>query len=193
MADIVPVLNNPQVESVEFNAAVSENMLQTIAGAQTFLNYFSYFQKRFDINGLYSLAPSFPQYGVDGISVFEFNAQIIDVWLFNQIAGSSGSTTVDIQVMASPGGSWTSIFTTQPSISWQAGNDVWVGSVNPSLIGSLYNPLPAYSPPINTTAAVLDSTITNAIPAWAAMRCVLNGAQVGGQNAGVIVHFRNTN
>ena len=191
MADIVPVLNNPQVESVEFNAAVSENMLQTIAGAQTFLNYFTYAQKRFDINGLYSLAPSFPQYGVDGISVFEFNAQIIDVWLFNQIAGSSGSTTVDIQVMASPGGTWTSIFTTQPSISWQAGNDIWTGAVNPALIGSQYNPLPAYVPPPNTTAAVLNSVITDAIPAWTAMRCVLNSAQVGGQNSGVILHFRN--
>ena len=195
MVDISPLLNNPQLQANQAFAAVSEANLQTIAGAQTFINYFTYEQKRFDFNGPYpDVAAFLPFAGTDNVSIFEFSAQVIDVWLYCQVPGSSGSTTIDLQIMNTPGGTWTSIFTTLPSISYQAGTDVWVGSVNPSLIGSQYAPSPAYTPPVNTTAGVLNSSISNLIPAWTAIRAVMTASQNSpASNACIIVHYRNTN
>lgn len=191
MSDLIPVRNNVQTQGAQFLSAVSENLIQTMAGASNFNNYFNYGQKDFFFNGFYSTAPSYPQYGVDGFEFTEFPTQIIDVWLFGQIAGSSGTTEVDIQVTPTSGGSWTSIFTTTPKISYLAGNDAFVGSVNPSIIGQQYTPSPPYVVPTNVTQGVLNAAVTTRIAAWSAMRCVLVQAQTGASNGGCIIHYRN--
>lgn len=189
MADITPARVTIPLPGSQFLSAVSENLIQSLGGMNNFLAYFAHQTKQFFLNGQYSLV-TVPQTGSDGLVVFEFNAQIIDVWAFNMTAGTSGSTTLDCLVATTPGGSFTSIFTTQPSISYLAGNNTWVGAVNPSLIGSSYSPSPAYSAPVNTTPPVLNSSVTNTIAAWSAMRVDLIAAQAGGQNCGLLVHFR---
>ena len=178
MADVIPVRNNIPIPAVQFLAAVSENLAQTLAAESNFINYFQLDEKRFVCNGNYGGAVT-PFLAVDGISPFEFNSQIIDAWLVIRTAGTAGSTSIDVQLATTPGGSFTSIFTTIPSISWQAGDYTWVGSVNPSLVGPQYNPMPAYSAPANTTAGILNTTITNAIPAWSAIRADLISVQTG--------------
>jgi len=194
MADVDPVRQDVPLPGTQFLSAVSEFLAQSIAGSVNFINYFQHSEKQFFLNGFYNVSQSFPQSAVDGMAVFEFNAQIIDVWMFNVIAGLSGTTELDILIADSSGGSFTSIFTTTPKISYQAGNYAWVGAVNPSLIGPNYSPSPSYSPPSNTTQPVLNASITNAIPAWSAIRCDLIQAQGGGtsgpQNCGILVHYR---
>jgi hypothetical protein len=191
MADVNPTRQNIPLPGTQFLAAVSEYIAQSMAGSVNFQNYFAHEEKQFFLNGQYNVGQTLPQLGVDGLAVFEFDAQIIDVWLFNLVAGSSGSTEIDIKVANTSGGSFSSIFTTKPAISYLAGNDAWVGSVDPSLIGPEYSPSPPYSPPSNTTQGVLDGSITNLIPAWSAIRCDLTAVQGGvPENCGILVHYR---
>lgn len=192
MSDLPPSRINSQEQGVQFLGAVSEDLLQTLAGAQNFNNYFTYSTKSFFLNGDYSTAAP-PFVNADGFQVFEFDCQIIDVWMFNLTAGSSGTTELDIKIANSSGGSFTSIFTTTPKIAFNAGNYAWVGAVNPSLIGSQYNPSPSYVAPTNTTAPVLNASITNVIPRWSGIRCDMIQSQANPAGCGLLVHFRNIN
>jgi len=189
MADVTPVRQNIAFPGVEFLAACSEFFAQSLAGQSNFLNYFAYQEKAFFVNGSYSIVAP-PQTGVDGLVVFEFDAQIIDVWMFNLTAGSAGSTEFDCLVATTSGGAFTSIFTTLPSISYLAGTNAWVGAPNPALIGSNYSP-PAYAAPANTVAPVLNAAVTDTIALRSAMILKTTAVQTGGQNAGLLVHYRN--
>lgn len=193
MADVNPVRSNIALPGTQFLAAVSEFIAQSMSGSVNFQNYFAHEQKAFFLNGGYNVGQSTPQVGVDGFAVFEFQAQIIDVWLFNLIAGTSGSTSIDVQIATgNPIGSFASIFTTLPAISYLAGNNVWVGSPSPSLIGPAYNPT-AYTPPSNTTQGVLNASNTTTIPAYSGIYCNLQSVQGGSpQNCGIIIHYRPT-
>lgn len=179
MGDVVPERLNIQVPAVQFLAAVSENTQQTQGGTNNFINYFQHCDKRFNFNGDYSSAP-LPIIAADGLDVFEFNSQIIDVWLAVRESGTGGTTEIDIEVSPTPGDPWVSIFTTTPKIQFNAGDYCWVGSVNAPLIGSEYNPAPAYVPPANTVQGVLNGAVTNLITAWSAVRCNLVNSQSGG-------------
>jgi len=189
MADVTPSRINLPLPGTQFRAAVSEYIAQTLAGAVNFQNYFAYAQKEFFINGNYSVVTA-PQYGVDGLAVFEFDAQIIDVWMFNLVAGTAGTTELDIQIATSPGGSFTSIFTTTPKISYTAGDNVWVGAPTSATIGPAFT-YPAYSPPSGTTAPVLNAGVTTLIPAFTAVRLDILSSQTNPQNAGILLHYRN--
>lgn len=190
MSDLVPRRRNTQVEGSRFLSAVSENLFQSVAADNNFINYFQMMDKRFNFNGNYATV-ALPIVAADGLDVFEFDSQIIDVWLFIRVAGSSGTTEIDLEVADTPAGPWTSIFTTTPKINYVAGDYVWVGSVNPSLVGSEYNPSPAYVAPANTTAGVLDSAVTDLRPAWSAMRCNLTTAQGGAPDGcGFLLRYR---
>ena len=187
--DISPLRSNIPLPGAQFRAAVSEYLAQSLGGTMNFINYFQHSEKQFFLNGPYSFSPVVPETGVDGAAVFEFNAQIIDVWMFNLLAGSSGSIQLDLQLFSSPGGTGNSIFTQQPAISYLAGNNCWVGCPNPALIGNQYSPGP-YTPPLNTTPPILNSSLTNFIAAGSLITCNLQSVQQGGQNAGILVHYR---
>lgn len=64
--------------------------------------------------------------GLDGFRRFPFNAKITNVIAFQEVQGSSGSDTFDVQVKVGAG-AWTSILTTKPSIASTATADVDVG------------------------------------------------------------------
>lgn len=193
MADISPVRQTIPLPSAQFLSAVSENLAQSIGGLDNFLAYFAYDTKRFRFNGHYSSA-AMPQQFVDGMEVFEFNATILDVWLTVEDAGTAGTTQCDVLIntdYANPsGGTWTSIFTTTPQISYLAGSNVWVGGVTPSIVGNAYTPSPSYAAPVNTTPPVLNQSLTTLVPAWTAIRCDILQSQTGAKNAGLLVHFR---
>lgn len=192
MSDVSPLLQNIQSLSVQFNSGVSEFLLQSLSGSQNFLNYFTYSEKRFTLFGPYSIVAD-PQTAVDGLQVFEFDCQIIDVWMFNMTAGASGTTELDVKMATTSGGTFNSIFTTTPKIAFNAGNNCWVGSPNPSLIGPQYSPSPSYSAPAHTTQPVLNASITNVIPRWSAIRLDKISSQVGGQDCGLVIQYRNIN
>lgn len=159
----------------QFRSAVSEELIQRLAGISNFISLYQHSEKQFFINGSYSTATT-PVLGVDGLAVFEFDAEIIDVWMFNTTAGSGGTTELDLKVATTSGGAFTSIFSTTPKITSAAGNNAWVGA-----------PGGAYVAPTGTTAPVI-STVN--VDAHSAIRLDLLQTQTGGQNCGLIVHYR---
>ncbi len=194
MADVPPVRQNIPLPATQFTAAVSENLAQSLAQENNFINYFQTMSKRFNFNGPYGSVP-LPIAAADGTENFEFNIQILDVWLVDRIGGTSGFNEIDIEYAATPAGPWTSIFTTTPRVSFNAaavvpGSYVWVGNPDPTIVGPAYTPTP-YVPPANTRQPVLNRSITDFISAWGAIRCNLTVAQGGSPDGlNVVVHSR---
>jgi len=108
--------------------------------------------------------------GVDGSSVLPYNYSIINVFAANDTVGSSGTTTIDIQVQTTPGGSWTSIFSTKPAFASTSSN------------GAYTQILPAPPSQTGVTAPVLSaSTIT----AGSRVRMNIDAAMVGAKDLAV--------
>lgn len=191
MSDTTPLRSNMQIEGARFRSGVSEALLQGIEQNINFTNYFQTIEKDFKVNGNVGLL--ILPFTVDGMDVIEFTSQIIDVWMYVMVPGASGSTEFDCQVSPSPGSSFVSIFTTKPRISYNAGvSEVWVGVVNPALIGPDYSP-PTYTPPPNTVRPVLDASVVNSIAAWSALKVIVTAKQAGSKNCGLLIRYRRTN
>jgi hypothetical protein len=172
----------------QFKSAVSENLIQRIAGLQNFISLYQHSEKQFFLNGPYSiLAP--PLVGMDGLAVFEFDATIIDVWMFNLVAGSAGTTELDLKISTASGGSFTSIFSTTPKITSAAGNNAWVG--NPSVWTSgVAVQDGTYTVPTGCTRPVLTGGgQTLNVNKHTAIRLDILQAQTDGQNCGLLVHY----
>lgn len=162
MTNITPSRELIQVEETRFRAAVSEAMAQKLGGSMNYILEEIYEQKSWFINGNYSIL-STPFLGIDGMEFFFTNAALIDAFMFVKTAGSGGTTSLDIKYATTPGGSFTSVFTTPPAINYQAGNFVWV-NVGSSLA--------------NTTAPVFSSAAT-ALNLGTALRCDILSVQSG--------------
>lgn len=126
MSDLSPERKNIQVEETRFKYAVSESWSQKIGKSINFINYYQHSEKQFFLNGRYA-AIDLPMLGVDGLCIFNFNAEIFNAYAFNLEAGTGGTTELDIKRATTSGGSFTSIFSTTPKIAYNAGNFVWVG------------------------------------------------------------------
>ena len=116
-----------QTESARFRSAVSESLLQTVGKMANFLGKRNHQEKQFFINGPYGIA-TVPATALDGLTFFQFDAEIIDVWAFNLVPGSSGTTEIDIKI-ADPGGSFTSIFSTTPKFTSASASNSWVDAL----------------------------------------------------------------
>lgn len=160
----------------QYRSAVSEELIQRLGALANFISLFQYDTKAFFLNGKYSVV-STPQSAVDGLYRFPFNAEIFDVVMFSMIAGSSGTTILDVKRVTQSGGVGVSIFTTTPKIASTAGNNSYIG------IGETGTGL---------TAPVLDSeTDVYNIDAGDAIYCDLLQSQQGdARNCGIIVYFR---
>lgn len=177
MSDITPVRKNIQVEETRFRFAVAESAQQKIGGSVNFINDFQYSDKQWFINGNYSLMPM-PQTFVDGLTFFQYDAFIIDVWMFIEMAGNAGITELDLKRATTPGGSFTSIFTTTPKINAAAGDAIWIH------VGSSI---------ANTTAPVLSLTNVNAGDALRLdiIQTQTNTSTTGlPAGAGIVLHHR---
>jgi hypothetical protein len=174
MADMVPAVRRIHyLPGNRFRGAVSEFFAQRLAGAQNFINLYQHSEKQFFLNGRYNIAGT-PQLGVDGLVVFEFNAEIINAWMFNLVAGSGGTTELDAKIATVSGGAFSSIFTTTPKITSAAGANIWAGKDSGAQTG-VTNPVLA----------------TTEIVAGTAMRFDLLQAQTGNpENCGLLIHYR---
>lgn len=171
MADISALRRNIQIEETRFRYAVSESMAQKLGGSINFINTRQHSEKQFFINGPYNILGA--QTAVDGLTFFQYDAEIIDVWMFVEYNGSSGTTELDLKRATSSGGSFSSIFSTTPKITSAAGNFAYVHA-GISVSG--------------TTAPVLSLIHVNA---GDAIRCDLLQVPGGSpQGCGIIIHYR---
>lgn len=127
MSDIPSARNFLQIESARFRSAVSENLLQTMGGLANFLGKKTYQEKQYFINGPYSISPA-PDFYVDGVCIFEFDSEIIDIWVFQSVPGTGGITEIDLKMATTSGGAFTSIFSTTPKLDSTSGSGVWMDS-----------------------------------------------------------------
>jgi hypothetical protein len=166
-----------QTESTLTRKPVGESLFQTMAAASNFLIDSSIFYHEWTINeGVNSfLGKSF----VDGIKTMPLgpwqNWAIIGACIYGSTMGTTGNVTLDIQKAAFNTTGWTSIFSSQPSINWQAAAGVTV--YNGDSVPNCVAPVLAANP---VTAIAKDK-----------LRMVVNAVQAGGaQNFGIRVFYR---
>lgn len=129
---------------------------------------------RFNLNGAYGAAPSYPQLDQDGHFVFPQNAQITNAILFVHTAGTGGTTELDIKKKPQASSTWTSIFTTTPKATSAAGSDKSIG-VGQTVAGM--------------TAAVLTANPL-AVAQYDHLRVDIITAQTGSpRNCGIIIEY----
>ena len=177
MTALTPARAILQQEETRYLAAVSESAMQRLGGAMNLIMEQEYQQKTWYVNGNISIL-STPFYGIDGLEIVEFDCNLINAFMYVKTQGSSGSLTMDVKYCPAPGGAWTSIFSTLPSISYQAttaadGNFAWV------YLGSTFS---------YTTAPVLAVT---SLPAGTVLRADILSNQGGAQySCGLILSFQ---
>jgi hypothetical protein len=110
MADVIPVRTTIQQEATDYKSPVSEDFATRLAQLLNFHAYYQYSEKQFFANGKYGILSTYPQTAVDGLIFMPFNAEIIKVVVFNMVAGTSGTTELDIKRATTSGGAFTSIF-----------------------------------------------------------------------------------
>lgn len=161
-----------QVEETQFRYAISESLLQKVGKSINFILNRNHQEKQFFINGNTAVITT-PATNIDGLTFFQYDATILDAWMFVQTAGSGGTTELDIKYASSSGGAFSSIFSTTPKIQSGAGSGVWVH------VGSAI---------ASTTAPVLSTTN---VVAGGALRLDIISSQTGTPNGcGVVIHYR---
>lgn len=99
-------------EALRYRGAVSQALLFSLAAICNFLNIRHIETKRFTINGNYAPVnlAALPFNAIDGIHVFEFDSEIANIWIYNQVNGAAGTTTLDVKWKAKNSAVWASIF-----------------------------------------------------------------------------------
>lgn len=174
---VTPAKKIAYLPGFQFRAAASEELVQRLAATNNFIVLYEHSEKRFDLNGNYNLAP-LPFLGADGFGFFEFDAEIFDVWMYVQTAGSGGTTELDIKLASTSGGAFSSIFGTTPKIASTAGDNSWTHVGGSAGTGFT---IPIFS----------GGGSTFNVNAGDAIRCDIVQAQTGTVNgAGLVVHYR---
>lgn len=178
MADITPERINIQEEETDYKAAVSEALLKRTGAGINFINLRQYDTKQFFVNGRYDKV-SGAQTEVDGAQMMLFDAEIVGVMMFNMVAGSSGTTTLDINRWTASNTGGTSIFTIKPSITSAAGNIAFVAYdfLNSTTLEN----------PAGTTLPTLAVTNLNA---GDLLTLDIDAKQVAGENCGLVIYYR---
>jgi hypothetical protein len=162
-----------QVEEVKYKAAISEVTGRKLGQMLNFLGRRLHETKAFDLNGPYYIVPD-PQVGVDGLRVFEFDAEIFNVWMYNLVPGTSGITELDLRLINAPGDAGSTIFTTTPKIDSTAAANSYIG-VGGTVTGCVA-PVLLTSPILVTAGQALSLDKIQSMP--------------GAQNCGLLVHYR---
>lgn len=188
MADIAVERKMIQEEEVANRAAVSESLLYRTGAAINFINKRQYDTRKICLDGSYWVV-TVPQTGVEALEPFPFDIEVFNIAMYNMIAGSGGTTELDVQVTSSSGGSFSSIFTITPKIASTAGNNNYFlmkdasGSFNVAGTGQT---IPTWS------ASYISGTTGHLnIDAGSALRVDLVQKQSGTpENCGIILYFR---
>lgn len=141
MSDISPQRKMIQVEETAYSAAVSSSVAQRMGAGINFINAYQHTDRSWVLNGRYGVSTG-AQSGVDGTIAIWRDMEIVGFFMFNQAAGSSGNTEVNIK-RHTASGSGTSIFTVTPKIAYTAGNLVYMSV--------WYDPLEVLENPAGTT------------------------------------------
>jgi hypothetical protein len=132
-----------QTEAVLTREPVSEALAQTIGGSVNFLLSRNYVEREWSVNGGYAYFTG--QTALDTVWTVPtgFNATIADVVVGHKLVGTGGTTTINIERSTDNGSTWSTIFSTAPSIASNAANYAWcgigqtvTGFTAPVLIGS---------------------------------------------------------
>lgn len=188
MTDLARARQNIQVEESQYGAGVSEYSLQKIGAAINFINDRQYQVRKVAFDGPYWVA-TVPMTGVEALEPFPFNVEIINCAMYNMVAGASGTTEIDVQVCATSGAAFASIFTITPKIAYNAGNNNYflmkdsAGAANSAGTGQT---MPTWS------ATYIDATTGHLnVAAGAALRFDLVQTQSAeAENAGLILYYR---
>lgn len=172
MTDLASVRKMIQLEESQFRFGVSESFAQKIGKSINFINERQHSEKQFFANGRFARVAD-PKLGVDGLVFVQFDIEIIKVYAFQMVAGSSGTTELDIKYATASGGSFASIFSTTPKFQNGSVDNSWIADG-----GTL----------ANAVAPVLSSTD---IDAGSALRFDIITSQGGNpENCGIVLHYR---
>lgn len=116
--EVTPNRRNIFEEEIDYRSGGTERTFFKIAGSLNFINDRQIREKKFALNGNYSLGEG--DQGIDGILVFMFDAELVGLAMSNVGQGVSGTTTLDVHWYSSPGVDEGSIFTTRPEIDSNA-------------------------------------------------------------------------
>ena len=177
MATLVPDLKKFIVGlEIKNTASVSEATWRKISGMINFLGHRSHQEKNFMINGNYgAFSALMPINAIDGMAFFEFDAEIFNVWVYNIVAGSSGTTELDLKIKPKLSGGFTSIFSTTPKITSAASANVFF-EVGDSGTG--------------ITAPVLNGGVPYNVNRGDAIRLDLIQAMPSAEHCGIVIHYR---
>lgn len=160
-------------EEVKYKAGISEITATKIGSAINFINEKQHSEKQFFINGAYGNLT--PKLGVDGLVIFEFDAEIFNVYMFNNGVGSSGTTELDLKKSANPGDAFASIFSTTPKVTSAAAAYARIG------VGGVLT---------GCTAPIFVGGVSAQVTAGTALRFDLISAMPGAVTTGLLVHYR---
>lgn len=177
MADIPERRIIIQEEETAYRAAVSEATLSRVGAVSNFISKRQYDSRGFFLNGPYGTIGA--QTGVDGAWAVLFDIEIIGVMMFNLVAGSSGTTTLDIRRFTASNTGNTSIFSTKPSLTSASGNNAYV-------FRDVLNATNLEAPTGSTVPVV--STVN--LNAGDMLTMNKDASQVGGQNCGILIYYR---
>lgn len=183
MAEILQSRDNLLVEETQYRSALSEALWQKTGGAINFINNEQTIMRSFKLNGVYGSASGTT--GLDGLIVFRSNIEIVALTMENSTSGSSGTTTIDIHKLTSPGTDAGSIFSTRPAFDSTSSDDVYF----------LYNALTASDEtpgglPTGATSPVFSSTT---FLKGEAARFDVDTTMIGAENFSLYIYFRPTN
>lgn len=181
MATVLAARSNFDEREVDYRSGLSESFFTKMAQQHVFLNQKHYIIWQFNINGPYYRND--PVLGVEGIFVVPFNAEIFDASITNSVAGSGGTTELDVKRATSSGGAFTSIFSTTPKITSSASNYAF------AKIGSSVSGVTA--PVLNTaTTSDIDGKLVYEINEGDGLRFDQLESMTTAQNASLTLYLR---
>lgn len=193
MTAIAPTRRMTQEEETRYKSAVSESVAQKMGGSANFINLRQYDTKDFRLNGPIWLAATFPALGADGIYIFPFDAEIINIGLYLEASGSSGTTELDIKKSSDNGATWTSIFSTTAKVLHGASafrNSLAYVITDDMTASPAYQTWAPATPPTNFTLPVLSGGAPFSVNKGDAIRLDMISAATGAENAQLIVYHR---
>lgn len=164
-------------EEVDRNTGVNQSTWRKIGGAINFILNRTHEVKRFTINGAFGQLPpsQYPFTFVDGVHVFEYDAEIFNIWTYNKSTGGTGTTELDLKKAPAGSPTFTSILTTTAKIqpTAAAGIRFKLGDVATGIVAPVMTANPLL---VNAGDAIRMDLIT-----------AISGVNGG---AGMIIHFR---
>lgn len=177
MPEISPARNNIFTESVQYKSSVSESIGNRIGASINFINTRQYDTHQFNFNGRYALGVGVV--GADGIFPILFNMEIVGLTMFNRVAGTSGTTEVDIDWLNGSNSNQGTIFSVTPKMASTAPNLAY-------LIRDELNSVNIELP----TGATAPTFIKTEFDAGDALLIEIVSAMSDAEDLSVLIHFR---